>query len=139
MSLIEIHSSKTHWISTLNTDNKIHDPIMRFMTCLTRVATHKGLEKCLGLDSSLACLLLLNFWPHIQLILRVLTVLITIAVLLFTSLASQTHNPIADHFEYMCPMRYTENYLSLVHGDYAVAFKSYHTTTKLCMYSLFMR
>ena len=35
------------------------------MTCLTRVATHKGLEKRLRLDSSLACLLLLNFWPHI--------------------------------------------------------------------------
>ena len=46
------------------------------------------------------------------------------AVLLFASLVSQTHNPSADHFKYMCPVGYTENDLSLVHGDYAVAFKS---------------
>ena len=65
MSLIEIHDSETHLITTLDTANEIHDPIMRFTTCLTRVATHKVLEKCLGLDSSLACLLLLNFWPHV--------------------------------------------------------------------------
>ena len=65
MSLIEIHDSETHWITTLDTANEIHEPIMRFTTCLTRVATHKVLDKCLGLDSSLACLLLLNFWPHV--------------------------------------------------------------------------
>ena len=57
--------SETHRITTLDTANEIHEPIMRFTTCLTRVATHKVLDKCLGLDSSLACLLLLNFWPHV--------------------------------------------------------------------------
>ena len=65
MSLIEIHDSETHWITTLDTANEIHEPIMRLTTCLTRVATHKVLDKCLGLDSGLACLLLLNFWPHV--------------------------------------------------------------------------
>ena len=65
MSLIEIHDSETHWIPTLDTANEIHEPIMRLTTCLTRVATHKVLDKCLGLDSGLACLLLLNFWPHV--------------------------------------------------------------------------
>ena len=46
------------------------------------------------------------------------------AVLLFASLASQTHNPSMDRFEYTCPVHCTESDLSLVHGDYAVAFKS---------------
>ena len=46
MALIEIHDSKTHWISTLDIANEIHDPIMIFMIYLTRVATHKGLYEC---------------------------------------------------------------------------------------------
>ena len=62
---IEIHDSKTHLVSTLDNANEIHDPIKIFIPSLTRVAIHKELQKCLGLDSSLACLLLLNFWPHI--------------------------------------------------------------------------
>ena len=66
MALVEIHDSKTHWTLTLDTANEIHDPVMIFMVYLTRVATHKGLDKCLGLDSILACLLLLNFRPHFQ-------------------------------------------------------------------------
>ena len=66
MALVEIHNSETHWTLTLDTANEIHDPVMIFMVYLTRVATHKGLDKCLGLDSILACLLLLNFRPHIQ-------------------------------------------------------------------------
>ena len=65
MALIEIHDSETRWTSTVDIANEIHNPIMIFMICLTRVATHKGLDECLGLDSSLACLLLLNSWPHI--------------------------------------------------------------------------
>ena len=65
MALIEIHNSETHWTSTLDIANEIHDPIMIFMIYLTRVATHKGLDECLGLDSILTCLLLLNFWLHI--------------------------------------------------------------------------
>ena len=65
MALVEIHDSETHWTSTLDIANEIHDQIMIFTIYLTRVATHKGLDECLGLDSILACLLLLNFWPHI--------------------------------------------------------------------------
>ena len=65
MALIEIHDSETHLISTLDIANEILDPIMIFVIYLTRVATHKGFYECLGLDSGLACLLLLNFLPHI--------------------------------------------------------------------------
>ena len=36
--------------STLDITNEIHDPIMTSMIYLTRVATHKGLDDCLGLD-----------------------------------------------------------------------------------------
>ena len=61
MALIEIHDSETHWTSTVDIANEIHDPIMIFMIYLTRVATHKELDECLGLDSISACLLLLNF------------------------------------------------------------------------------
>ena len=49
----------------------IHESLMRCMTyndihdLPDRVVTHKVLGECLGLDSSLDCLLLLNFWPHI--------------------------------------------------------------------------
>ena len=64
MALIEIHDSETHWTSTLDIDNEIHDPIIIFMIYLTRVAIHEGLDECLGLDLVLACLLFLNFWPH---------------------------------------------------------------------------
>ena len=38
---------------------------MLFTIYLTWVETHKGLDKCLGLDSILACLLLLHFCLHI--------------------------------------------------------------------------
>ena len=65
MALTEAHDSETHWASTLDLANQIHDSIMIFMIYLTRVAALKGLDKCLGLDSILACLLLLNLWPHI--------------------------------------------------------------------------
>ena len=64
MAPVEIHDSETHWISTLDITNGIHDHIMIFMIYLTRVVTHKRLDECLGLDSILACVLLLNFWPH---------------------------------------------------------------------------
>ena len=64
MAPIEIHDSETHWTSTLDITNAIHDHIMIFMIYLTRVVTHKRLDECLGLDSILACVLLLNFWPH---------------------------------------------------------------------------
>ena len=57
MALIEIHDPKTHLATAAN---EIHDPIMTFMAYLTRVVAHKGLDKCLGVDSILACLRLLN-------------------------------------------------------------------------------
>ena len=57
MALIDIDDSETHWTSTLDIANEIHDPLMIFMIHLTRVVTHKGLDKCLGLDSISACLL----------------------------------------------------------------------------------
>ena len=38
------------------------------------------------------------------------------AVLLFASLASQTHTPSADRFEYTCPVRYTESDLYYLHA-----------------------
>ena len=50
MALIENHDSETHWTSTLDIANEIHDLIMIFM---------------IGLDSNSACLLLLKFWPNI--------------------------------------------------------------------------
>ena len=65
MALTEIHNSEIHWTSTWDIANDIHDPIMMFTSYLTRVQTHKGVDECLGLDSILACLLLLNFCPHI--------------------------------------------------------------------------
>ena len=65
MTLTEIHNSEIQRMSTRDIANEIHDPIMIFMICPTRVETHKGLDKCFGLDSILACLLLLNFCPHI--------------------------------------------------------------------------
>ena len=49
----------THWTSTMDIANEIHYPVMIY---LTRVATHKGLDKYLSI---LACLLLLSCWPHI--------------------------------------------------------------------------
>ena len=61
---IEIHDSETHWTSTADIANEIHDPIMIFISYLTRVETHKGVDECLGLDLILACLLLLNFTHH---------------------------------------------------------------------------
>ena len=57
MALIEIHDPKTH-LSTAA--NEIHDPIITFMACLTRVVAHKGLDKYFGVDSILACLRHLN-------------------------------------------------------------------------------
>ena len=51
MALIEIHDSETHWISTLDIVNEIHNPIMIFLVYLMRVVSHKGLDECLGLDS----------------------------------------------------------------------------------------
>ena len=64
MVLIEVHDSETHWTSTLDIDNEIHYPIMIFMIYLTRLATHKGLDECLEIDSILVRLLLLSC-PHI--------------------------------------------------------------------------
>ena len=61
----KIHDPKIHSNPILDTANKIHDPIMIFMIYLTRVAPDEGLDKGLGLDSILACLLLLNFCPYI--------------------------------------------------------------------------
>ena len=52
MTVTEIHDPKTHLTTAAN---EIHDPITLFMTYLTRVVAHKGLDKCLGLDSILAC------------------------------------------------------------------------------------
>ena len=46
MALIEIYDSETHWTSTLDIDNEIHDPIIVFMIYLTRVATHIRLDEC---------------------------------------------------------------------------------------------
>ena len=60
MALIEIHDSETHWTSTLDIGNEIHDPLMIFMIYLRRAATHKVSDECLGLDSILVCLLFLN-------------------------------------------------------------------------------
>lgn len=59
------HTTQSWLVNTL--DLKPWTLLMRFMTLscstyLTRVATHKGLDKCLSI---LACLLLLSFWPHI--------------------------------------------------------------------------
>ena len=65
MALAEILDSEIHWTSTWDIANESHDPIMIFTVYLTKVETHKGLDECLGLDSILACLLLLNFCPHI--------------------------------------------------------------------------
>ena len=65
IALTEIHDSEIHWTSTWDIANEIHDPIMTFTGYLTRVHTHKGLDEYLRLDSILACLLLLNFCPHI--------------------------------------------------------------------------
>ena len=65
MALTEIHDLEVQRTSTWDIANEIHDPIMIFMIYLTRVDTHKGLDKCFGLDSILACLLLLNFCLHI--------------------------------------------------------------------------
>ena len=45
MALIEIHDSETHWTSTVDIANEIHDPIMLFMIYPTRVPTHNGLDK----------------------------------------------------------------------------------------------
>ena len=61
MALTDIHDSEIHWTATWEIANEIHDTIMLFMSYLTRVQTHKEVDECLGLDSILACLLLLNF------------------------------------------------------------------------------
>ena len=53
MAPIEIHNSETCWTSILEIANESHDPTVIFMIYLTRVATHKGLDICLGLDSCL--------------------------------------------------------------------------------------
>ena len=63
MALTEIHDSEMHWTSIWDMANEIHKSIMIFTSCLTRVHTHNGVDECLGLDSILACLLLLNFCP----------------------------------------------------------------------------
>ena len=65
MALTASYDSKIHWTSTWDIANEIHDPTMTFKSYLTRVQTHKGVDQCSGLDSILACLLLLNFCPHI--------------------------------------------------------------------------
>ena len=65
VALIEIHNSEKHWTTTLDISNKMHDPIIIVMIYLTTVVTHKVLDECLGLDSILACLLLLNYYPRI--------------------------------------------------------------------------
>ena len=65
MVFIETHDPKVHLAQILDIANKTRDPVMMFVVYVTRVATHDGLDKCLGLDWILDCLLLLNFWPHI--------------------------------------------------------------------------
>ena len=65
MALTAIHNSEIHWTSTWDIANEIHDPIMIFKSYLTRAQTYKGVDQCSGLHSILACLLLLNFCPHI--------------------------------------------------------------------------
>ena len=57
MALTEIHDSKIHRTSTWDIANDIHElPGKR--------SDPQGVYGCLGLDSILACLLLLNFCPH---------------------------------------------------------------------------
>ena len=65
MALTEIHDSEIHWTSTWDIANDILNPTMIFKSYLMRVQTNKGVDQCLGLDSILACLLLLDFCPHI--------------------------------------------------------------------------
>ena len=46
MALIEIYDSETHWTSTLDIANEIHDPVMIVMIYMTRIVSHKGLDEC---------------------------------------------------------------------------------------------
>ena len=56
---VETNHSQMHLTLTLVVVNEIHSLI--FMTHLTRVRVHEGLDG-LGLNSGLACHFLLNFW-----------------------------------------------------------------------------
>ena len=66
MAVNEIHHPQIHPILTLPVVNEIHNLIMIFMVCLTRVRVHEGLDGGLGLNSGLACHFLLNFQARIS-------------------------------------------------------------------------
>ena len=66
MAVNETHHSQMHPTLTLVVVNEIHNLIMIFMICLTRVRVHEGLDRALGLNLGLACHFLLNFQARIS-------------------------------------------------------------------------
>ena len=66
MAVSETNHSQMHLTLTLVVFNEIHNLIMIFMTCPTRVRVYEGLDRGLGLNSGLACHFLLNFQARIS-------------------------------------------------------------------------
>ena len=54
MAVNETHHSQMHPTLTLVVANEIHNLIIIFVTCLTKVRVHEGLVRGLGLNSGLA-------------------------------------------------------------------------------------
>ena len=66
-----------HLTLTLVVVNEIHGLIKTFMTCMTRVKVHEGLDRGLGLNSGLACHFSLNFQARISALLPTINPLYT--------------------------------------------------------------